>query len=53
VIFALLDLCRNYFLSEKLRLNKVWLWSFAGAIVIWVIVRSIHKYTRWLEVKGM
>jgi protein-S-isoprenylcysteine O-methyltransferase Ste14 len=53
VIFALLDLCRNYFLSETIWLNKVWLLSFAGAIVIWAIVRSIHKYTRWLEVKGM
>jgi protein-S-isoprenylcysteine O-methyltransferase Ste14 len=53
VLFALLDVCRNYFLTEKIWLNEVWLKSLAGALIIWAIVRSIHKYTRWLEVRGM
>jgi len=51
-IFLFLDLFRNYFLSEKIFFTKIWLWLFAGAVVIWIIVRSIHKYTRWLEVEG-
>lgn len=53
VIFALLDLCRNYFFTGRIWLNRIWLWSFAGAFIIWIIVRSVHKYTRWLEVRGM
>jgi protein-S-isoprenylcysteine O-methyltransferase Ste14 len=53
VVFALLDLCRNYFLSEKIWLTEVWWKSLAGALVIWLIIRSVHKYTRWLEVRGM
>jgi protein-S-isoprenylcysteine O-methyltransferase Ste14 len=52
VIFALLDVCRNYFLTEKLFFTKVWIWSLAGAAALWIILRSIHKYTKWLEVKG-
>jgi protein-S-isoprenylcysteine O-methyltransferase Ste14 len=53
VLFALLDLCRNYFLTEKLWLNEVWLKSLFAAVAVWAIVRSIHKYTKWLEVRGM
>lgn len=52
VIFFLLDGFRNYFLSEKIFFTKVWFWLFAGAVSFWIIIRSIHKYTRWLEVEG-
>jgi protein-S-isoprenylcysteine O-methyltransferase Ste14 len=52
IIFTLLDLFRNYFLSERIFITKIWLWLLAGAIMIWLIVRSIHKYTNWLEVEG-
>ncbi len=52
VIFLLLDVCRNYFLSERIYFTRIWIWLFVGAAGIWIIVRSIHKYTRWLEVKG-
>jgi protein-S-isoprenylcysteine O-methyltransferase Ste14 len=51
VIFALLDLFRNYFLNEKLFFTKIWICMLAGAAGIWVIVRSIHKYTKWLKDK--
>ena len=50
VIFALLDFFRNYFLTGKIFFTRIWIYMFAGAAVIWIIVRSIHKYTRWLEV---
>lgn len=52
VIFTLLDLFRNYFLSERVYLTGMWVWLFAAAFVIWITVRSIHKYTKWLEVEG-
>jgi len=52
VIFFLLDGFRNYFLSEKIYFTKIWIWLFAGAILLWIITRSVHKYTKWLEVEG-
>lgn len=51
-IFILLDLFRNIFLSERIYLTGMWVWLFAGAFVIWLAVRSIHKYTKLLEVEG-
>jgi len=52
VIFTLLDLFRNYFISERICLTEMWAWLFASAFIIWLIVRSIHKWTHWLEVEG-
>jgi protein-S-isoprenylcysteine O-methyltransferase Ste14 len=52
VIFTLLDLFRNYFLSGRIYLTGMWIWLFASAIVIWITVRTIHKRTKWLEVEG-
>ena len=52
LIFIILDIFRNYFLSERIYFTEIWLWLFAGATVLWAIIRSIHKYTRWLEVEG-
>ncbi len=52
VIFTLLDLFRNYFLSERIYLTDMWIWLSASAFVIWLVVRTIHKSTQWLEVDG-
>jgi len=52
VIFTLLDLFRNYFLSGRIYLTEMWIWLFASGIVIWLTVRTIHKRTKWLEVEG-
>jgi len=52
VIFTLLDLFRNYFLSERISLTDMWIYLFVGAGVIWLAVRTIHKRTRWLEGEG-
>ena len=52
VIFTILDLFRNYFLSERIYLSEMWIYLFASAFVIWVSVRTIHKLTRWFEVEG-
>jgi protein-S-isoprenylcysteine O-methyltransferase Ste14 len=51
-IFILLDLFRNLFLSERFELTEMWMWLFVGAFVIWIVVRTIHKQTKWLEVEG-
>jgi protein-S-isoprenylcysteine O-methyltransferase Ste14 len=52
LIFTLLDVLRNYFLSERIYLTEMWIYLFVSAVVIWIIVRAIHKLTKWLEVEG-
>jgi len=52
LIFTILDLVRNYILSGRIFMTEIWMWLLIGAIGIWLIVRSIHKYTKWLEVEG-
>jgi len=52
VIFILLDLFRNYFLTETLFFTRMWLCITIGAVVIWFTIRTIHKSTKWLEVEG-
>ena len=52
VIFILLDLVRNYFLSGKFYLTGMWIYLGVPAGIIWLIIRTIHKSTRWLEVEG-
>ena len=52
VIFILLDLFRNYFLSERIYLTPMWIWLTASAGIIWIVLRTIHKQTKWLEVAG-
>src|SRR5665647_2283447 len=42
VIFTLLDLFRNYFLSERIYLTDMWIYLFVGAGVIWLAVRTIQ-----------
>jgi protein-S-isoprenylcysteine O-methyltransferase Ste14 len=52
VIFTILDLFRNYFLSERIYLTGMWIYMFVGAGVVWLALRTIEKRTRWLEVDG-
>jgi protein-S-isoprenylcysteine O-methyltransferase Ste14 len=52
VIFILLDLFRNYFLSERIYLTDMWISLFVSAFVIWIVIRTIHKRTQWLKVAG-
>jgi protein-S-isoprenylcysteine O-methyltransferase Ste14 len=52
VIFILLDLTRNYFLSGRIWLTPMWIYLGIPAFAIWIVVRTIHKHTRWLEVSG-
>jgi protein-S-isoprenylcysteine O-methyltransferase Ste14 len=52
VIFILLDLCRNYFISGKLFITGLWLYTAIPAGVIWLIIRILHKRTLYLNVEG-
>jgi len=52
VIFTLLDLFRNYFLSERIYLTGIWIYMFVSAGVIWLALRTIEKRTHWLDVEG-
>ncbi len=51
-IFTILDLFRNYFLSERIYLTEMWIWIFSSAFLIWIIIRTIHKRTGLLETEG-
>jgi protein-S-isoprenylcysteine O-methyltransferase Ste14 len=53
VIFLILDLFRNYFLFEKIFFTRLWIYLFIISLLIWIVTRTIHKRTRWLEVEGM
>jgi protein-S-isoprenylcysteine O-methyltransferase Ste14 len=52
IMFALLDIFRNYFLSGKVYPTRMWIYLLAAAVLIWIVVRTIHKRTRLLEVEG-
>jgi protein-S-isoprenylcysteine O-methyltransferase Ste14 len=51
-IFIILDLFRNYFLSERIYVTGMWIWLFLAAGVIWLVLRTIEKRTHWLDVTG-
>ncbi|HEX2921089.1 MAG TPA: isoprenylcysteine carboxylmethyltransferase family protein [Bacteroidales bacterium] len=53
VIFTVLDLFRNYFLTERIFFTGMWLYMTIAAIVIWFTIRTIDKKTSWLDVEGM
>ena len=52
VIFLLLDLFRNFFLTENFYFTRLWLYLSIVAAIIWLLVRTIHKSTSWLEAEG-
>jgi len=52
VIFAVLDLFRNFYLAGRIYMTSVWLIMLIGAGIVWLIIRLVHKHTRWFEVEG-
>lgn len=52
IVFTVLDLFRNYYLSERIFLTPVWIYLSIAAGLIWLTVWVIHKHTRWLDVAG-
>jgi len=52
IIFVLLDLFRNYFLSERIYLTPMWIYIGFPAVLIWIIIRLIFKKTSLLNDDG-
>lgn len=52
VIFTALDFVRNYSVDGKPAITPFWLYLFAGAAIIWLIIRTIHKTSSFLTVPG-
>jgi protein-S-isoprenylcysteine O-methyltransferase Ste14 len=52
VVFTIMDVFRNYFLSERIYFTPMWIYLLASAFIIWISVRTIHKRTKLLEVEG-
>jgi hypothetical protein len=52
LIFAALDIFRNYFLTGRIYFTGIWLYLLIGALLLWLIIRTVHKLTKWLEVEG-
>jgi protein-S-isoprenylcysteine O-methyltransferase Ste14 len=49
IIFIILDLFRNYFLSERIYLTPMWIYMGIPAGLIWVAIRLIFKGTSMLN----
>lgn len=52
VIFTVLDVFRNYFISGRIIITPLWCWLTLGAGLVWIVIRTIHKNTGWLTVEG-
>jgi protein-S-isoprenylcysteine O-methyltransferase Ste14 len=52
LIFASLDVVRNYIVTGRIFINTMYAWMLGAAIILWLIIRLIQRYTRWLYVEG-
>ena len=52
IIFAMLDLARNYILSGRIFLTPLWAYLSISAGLIWLMLWTINKKTRWFIVEG-
>lgn len=52
VIFALLDLARNYIISGRIFLTSLWAYIVVAAVLIWITLWTINRKTRWFIVEG-
>ena len=52
VIFTSLDLFRNFIITGGLAVTPLYAWMGSFALLIWIILRIIHKTTGWFTVEG-
>lgn len=52
VSFAFIDFFQNYLSTNKFELTIHWLYMLIGSFVIFIVLRSLKKYTKVLDVKG-
>lgn len=49
IIFLILDIFRNYFISERIHVTPMWLYISIPAGLAWLVLRLIIKKTSWLD----
>ena len=52
VSFAYLNILKNYLELKKFHITDFWLYTFITIFVIFIVLRSLKKYTKVLNVKG-
>lgn len=52
IIFLILDIFRNYFISSRVQVTPMWLFISIAAGLLWLVLRIIAKKTSWLECDG-
>jgi hypothetical protein len=52
LMFLILDLFRNYFVSERIYITPMWIWIAVPAGLIWLAIRIAVRRTKWFEVEG-
>jgi len=52
VSFVYVNALRNYVLDQQISLDKLWLYALGIAFIIFITLRSLKKYTRFLHVEG-
>jgi protein-S-isoprenylcysteine O-methyltransferase Ste14 len=52
VIFTMLDLVRNFFISDRIFVTPLWAWLMGSAALIWAILWVLNKKTGWFIVEG-
>ena len=52
VIFTALDLFRNFIITGRLQIAPLYGWAGVTALLIWIVLRTIHKTTSWFTVEG-
>lgn len=52
LVFAVLDLVRNIALNQEIRLNLLWAVLMGCGLIIWIVLRTLKKFTARLDVKG-
>jgi len=52
IVFAAIDLARNWFIFNELAFDPLWMWALIAAMFIWLVLRILSKGTRILHVQG-
>jgi len=52
IVFALMDLTRNYTLQEEIQINILWAILLCFGLLTWAVLRTLKKHTKWLNVGG-
>jgi protein-S-isoprenylcysteine O-methyltransferase Ste14 len=50
--FGLLDFVRNISLYGEYRLTEIWQWLLISGAIVWLVLRTLRKKTKLLNVKG-